>query len=164
MKRVYNFIVLVLVLALSGAVSTTYAQCNNDVMLYGGKATGSCKKGIAVAIGQHETPTAALSLPHFKGGNRAMCRYINKTKVYPINLKSQRAEGTAVVQAKVLADSTITDVELVTSSGYKEMDEEAVRVVKDFHNWKPAKIDGKAVAMKTQLPVQFKYVEPTPSK
>lgn len=159
MKRVYNFIVLVLVLALSGAVSTIYAQCNNDVMLYGGKGKGSCRKGIAVAIGQHETPTAALSLPHFKGGNRAMCRYINKTKVYPINLKSQRAEGTAVVQAKVLADSTITDVELVTSSGYKEMDDEAIRVVKSFPKMCPATQSCTAQDMIIQIPIKFSMEE-----
>ncbi|MBQ4442704.1 MAG: TonB family protein [Bacteroidales bacterium] len=159
MKRVYNFIVLVLVLALSGAVSTIYAQCNNDVMLYGGKGKGSCRKGIAVAIGQHETPTAALSLPHFKGGNRAMCRYINKTKVYPVNLKSQRAEGTAVVQAKVLADSTLTDIELVTSSGYKEMDEEALRVVRSFPKMCPATQSCTAQDMIMQIPIKFSMEE-----
>ena len=159
MKRVYNFLVLVLMLALSGTVSTTYAQCNNDVMLYGGKASGSCKKGIAVAIGQHETPTAALSLPHFKGGNKAMCRYINKTKVYPVNLKSQRASGTAIVQAKVLADSTLTDIELVTSSGYKEMDDEALRVVRSFPKMCPATQSCTAQDMIMQIPITFSMEE-----
>lgn len=159
MKRVYNFLTLVLTMVLTLSLSMTYAQCDNDTFIYGGKKSGSCKRGIAVAIGQHETPTSALSLPHFKGGNRAMCRYINKTKVYPVNLKSQRAEGTAVVQCKVLADSTVTDVELVTSSGYKEMDDEAVRVVKSFPKMCPATQSCTAQDMIMQVPVHFSMDE-----
>ena len=159
MKRVYSFLSLVMAVVLTCAASITYAQCDNDTFIYGGKSSGSCKKGIAVAIGQHETPTAALSLPHFKGGNKAMCRYINKTKVYPVNLKSQRAAGTAVVQAKVLADSTITDVELVTSSGYKEMDDEAIRVVKSFPKMCPATQSCTAQDMILQIPVTFSMEE-----
>lgn len=159
MKRVYNFLTLVLTVALSCALSMTYAQCDNNTFIYGQKGSGPGQKGIAVAIGQHETPTSALSLPHFKGGNKAMCRYINKTKVYPVNLKSQRAEGTAIVQCKVLADSTLSDVELITSSGYKEMDDEAVRVVKSFPKMCPATQSCTAQDMIIQVPVHFSMDE-----
>lgn len=159
MKRVYSFISFVLIAFLTCALSMSYAQCDQNTFVYGSKNAGSCKKGIAVAIGQHETPTAALSLPHFKGGFKAMCRYINKTKVYPVNLKSQRASGTAVVQAKVLADSTLTDVELVTSSGYQEMDDEAVRVVKSFPKMCPATQSCTAQDMIIQVPVTFSMEE-----
>lgn len=159
MKRVYNFLTLVLTVALTCALSMTYAQCDNNTFIYGQKGSGPGQKGIAVAIGQHETPTSALSLPHFKGGNKAMCRYINKTKVYPVNLKSQRAEGTAIVQAKVLADSTISDVELITSSGYKEMDDEAVRVVKSFPKMCPATQSCTPQDMILQIPIHFSMDE-----
>lgn len=159
MKRVYNLISLLMVVALSCALSMSYAQCDgNNSYLYGGKS-GSCKSGIAVAIGQHETPTSAMTLPHFKGGNKEMCRYINKTKVYPVNLKSQRAEGTAVVQCKVLADSTVTDVELVSTSGYQEMDDEAVRVVKSFPKMCPSTQSCTAQDMIMQVPVHFSMEE-----
>lgn len=148
-----------MVAILSCALSISYAQCDgNNSYLYGGKS-GTCKSGIAVAYGQHETPTSAMTLPHFKGGNKAMCRYINKTKVYPVNLKSQRAEGTAIVQCKVLADSTVTDVELVSSSGYQEMDDEAVRVVKSFPKMCPSTQSCTAQDMIMQVPVHFSMEE-----
>ncbi len=159
MKRVYNLITFVFAVVLTCAFSTIYAQCNNNTFLYGGKNSGSCKQGIAVAIGQHETPTSAMTLPHFKGGNKAMCRYINKTKVYPVNLKSQRAEGTTIVQTKVLADSTLTDFEVISSSGYKEMDDEALRVVKSFPNMCPATQSCTAQDMIIQVPVHFSMDE-----
>ncbi len=159
MKRVYSLISVLMVMFLSLSLSVSYAQCEgNSSFLYGGK-NGACKVGIAVAYGQHETPTSALTLPHFKGGNKAMCRYINKTKVYPENLKSQRAAGTAIVQCKVLVDSTVTDVELVTSSGYKEMDDEAVRVVKSFPKMCPATQSCTAQDMVMHVQVPFSMEE-----
>lgn len=159
MKRVYSLISLMTTMVLLCSLSMSYAQCNDDnSYLYGGKK-GACKTGIAVAIGQHETPTSAMTLPHFKGGNKEMCRYINKTKVYPVNLKSQRAAGTAIVQCKVLADSTVTDVELVTSSGYQEMDDEAVRVVKSFPKMCPSTQSCIAQDMIMQVPVTFSMEE-----
>ncbi len=159
MKRVYSLISLLTVVLLLLSLSASYAQCDkNSSYLYGGK-NSACKSGIAVAYGQHETPTSAMTLPHFKGGNKAMCRYINKTKVYPENLKSERASGTAVVQCKVLADSTVTDVELVTSSGYQELDDEAVRVVESFPKMVPATQSCTAQDMIIQVPVSFSMEE-----
>lgn len=158
MRKVYNLISLWMVIVLSLSLSISYAQCDQQSSLYGGKK-GLGKSGIALAIGQHETPTSAMVLPHFKGGNKAMCRYINKTKVYPVNLKSQRAAGTAIVQCKVLADSTITDVEIITSSGYQEMDDEAVRVVKSFPKMCPSTQSCTAQDMIIQVPVTFSMEE-----
>jgi protein TonB len=37
-----------------------------------------------------------------------------------------------------------------------ECDAEAIRVIKSMPNWKPGKINGKAVASKFTLPVQYK--------
>lgn len=159
MKRLYSLISLLTVVFLLCSLSISYAQCDGtNTYLYGGK-NSTCKSGIALAYGQHETPTSAMTLPHFKGGNKAMCRYINKTKVYPVNLKSQRAAGTAVVQCKVLADSSITDVELISSSGYQEMDDEAVRVVKSFPKMCPATQSCTAQDMIIQVPVTFSMEE-----
>ena len=155
MKRVYRLCCALLVLVLTAAFSASYAQCNgNGTYVFGGQ-NGSCKSGIALATGQHDTPTSALTLPHFKGGNKAMCRYINKTKVYPESLKSQKVTATVVVQAKVLADSTLSDVEVVTSSGYPELDEEALRVVNSFPKMCPATQSCTAQDFLIQIPISF---------
>lgn len=159
MKRVYSFVSLLTIFALTLVMSTSYAQCDgNNSYIYGGKK-GACKSGIALVIadsnGQHVTPTAAMTLPHFVGGNKAMCRYINKTKKYPETLKSQKVSGTTTIQAKVKADSTLTDIKVVQSSGYKEFDDEALRVVKSFPKMAPATQSCEAEDMIMQIPVTF---------
>lgn len=136
-----------------------YAQCDQG-NIYGQRGQ---KTGFAIVFadsnGQHVAPTAALSLPTFKGGNKAMCRYINKTKKYPVNLKNQKISGTTTVQAKVLKDSTLTDIEVISSSGYPEFDEEALRVVKSFPKMIPAAQSCEPQDMVIQIPVTFIYEE-----
>lgn len=149
-------------LVLSLCVTVSYAQCdgsNSSHLYFKGKDNNACKSGFALVIadsnGQHTTPTAAMTLPHFKGGNKEMCRYINKTKVYPVTLKNQRISGTTTVQAMVKADSTLEDIHVVSSSGYKEFDDEAVRVVKSFPKMVPCTQSCEPMDMTVQIPVTF---------
>ena len=157
MKSNFSSIKLVAAIALIACFTMSYAQCDKG-NVYGQKGQ---KSGIAIvkadSNGQHVVPTSALTLPTFKGGNKAMCRYINKTKKYPVNLKNQKISGTTLVQAKVLKDSTLTDIEVVESSGYQEFDDEAVRVVKSFPNMIPSTQSCEAQDMIVQIPVVFNY-------
>ncbi len=102
---------------------------------------------------------STLRLPEFDGGMDELYLYMAENLEYPDALKSSKAEGTTLVQFTVGTDGSISSVGVVTSSGYAEMDEEAVRLVKSFPNWKPAAKNGEAIAMKTQLPVRFVYYE-----
>ena len=111
-----------------------------------------------------DTSKTTLRVPEFDDGVYVVYAYLDEHVKYPESLEGQRVEGTCTVQFLVGADGSISQVTVARSSGYKEMDEEAVRVVKEFPNWKPAQINGKAVAMKTQLPVRFEYVEPDVSE
>ena len=157
MKRNFSTLKFVAAFALMTCFAMSYAQCDQGNM-YGQRGQ---KSGVAIVFadstGQHVAPTSALTLPTFKGGNKAMCRYINKTKKYPVNLKSQKISGTTVVQAKVLKDSTLTDIEVVTSSGYQEFDDEALRVVKSFPKMVPSTQSCEAQDMIIQIPVTFVY-------
>lgn len=157
MKSNFSSLKIVAVLTLMACFTMGYAQCDQG-NIYGQR---KCKTGIAIvkgdSTGQHVVPTSAMSLPTFKGGNKAMCRYINKTKKYPINLKNQKISGTTTVQAKVLADSTLTDIEVVQSSGYQEFDDEALRVVKSFPKMIPCTQSCEPMDMIVQIPVVFDY-------
>ena len=157
MKSNFSSLKLVVVLFLTACFTMSYAQCDKG-NVYGQKGQ---KSGIAIvradANGQHEVPTAAMTLPTFKGGNKAMCRYINKTKKYPVNLKNQKISGTTTVQAKVLKDSTLTDIEVISSSGYQEFDDEALRVVKSFPKMIPSTQSCEPQDMVIQIPVTFIY-------
>ena len=165
MKRNFLIVSLLTIATLMFVFSASYAQCNGGYLYgnQGGKNAGSCKSGFAIvkadANGQHVAPTSALTLPTFKGGNKAMCRYINKTKVYPVTLKNQKISGTTTVQATVLADSTLADVKVVQSSGYEEFDNEALRVVNSFPKMVPATQSCEAQDMIIQIPVTFIYEE-----
>jgi len=159
MKSNFSSMKLVAIFALMACFTMGYAQCDQG-NVYGQRGQ---KVGIAIvkadSNGQHVAPTAAMTLPTFKGGNKAMCRYINKTKKYPINLKNQKISGTTTVQAKVLKDSTLTDIEVISSSGYEEFDNEALRVVKSFPKMIPSTQSCEAQDMIVQIPVTFIYEE-----
>lgn len=143
--------------------SVSYAQCDGDMRFLYGDRSGCQKYGIALvkadSNGQHVTPTSALSLPHFKGGNKAMCRYIKKTMVYPVNMKNQKISGTTVVQALVKADSTLDDIHVVSTSGYQELDDEALRIVKSFPKIVPATQSCEPIDFIVQIPVVFSIEE-----
>lgn len=108
---------------------------------------------------QELTGRSTLRLPEFDGGMDSLYLYMAENLEYPNSLKSSKAEGTTLVQFTVGTDGSISSVSVVRSSGYPEMDEEAVRLVESFPNWKPAAKNGELMAMKTQLPVRFVYYE-----
>ncbi|MCQ2265776.1 MAG: energy transducer TonB [Bacteroidales bacterium] len=153
MKTFKILLSAVLVAVLTFCVSTSYAQNCKDENGYPKKG------GIALTRddenGNHNTPTAAMSLPKFKGGSKALYRYIYKNQQYPQNLKNKGISGQAQVSMMVHADSTITDVELFKTSGYKEMDDEAIRLMKNSPKWVPAKQDCQCIDMRTVVTVPF---------
>ena len=100
-----------------------------------------------------------LRLPEYSGGMDSLYLYLAENLQYPEALKDGKVEGTTLVQFVVGVDGEISNVTVAQSSGYPEMDEEAVRVVESFPNWKPAAKNGEVIAMKTQLPVRFVYYD-----
>lgn len=151
-----NFKLLVTALAISAltlCATNTYAQHCKDT-------EGNPRPaGIALTHddeqGNHEVPTAAMSLPKFKGGSQALYRYIYKNMQYPQDLKSQNIAGQTQVKFTVNADSTISNVELFKTSGYEAMDNEAIRIVKSFPKWIPAKQECQCVPMSTVVTIPF---------
>ena len=159
MKSNFSTMKFVAAFALVACFTMSYAQCDRG-NAYGQRGQ---KSGVAIVFadsnGNHVAPTAAMTLPTFKGGNKAMCRYINKTKKYPANLKNQKISGTTTIQAKVLKDSTLTDIEVIESSGYPEFDNEALRVVKSFPHMVPSTQSCEPQDMVMQMKVVFDYEE-----
>lgn len=160
MKKTYSLFCLLATMILSCSITIGYGQHDGTGSRNPYGHRDHCKTGVALvtvdAAGQQVTPTAALSLPTFKGGDKAMCRYINKNKQYPADLKKQGVSGTTIVQAVVKADSTIADVKVVKSSGYQQFDDEAVRLVKSFPPMVPATQSCNAMDLRVQFPIAFK--------
>lgn len=92
--------------------------------------------------------------PVYPGGMEAMMKYLNDSIVYPA--KAKRKGISDIVMLRLLIDRTgkIAGID-VENSVDKALIKEAVRVVSKMPNWKPAKQDGKNVAVYFSLPVRF---------
>lgn len=127
------------------AQEETTMDCNEKQMVFKQKSANG------------DTTRMTMSFPEYPGGMDELYDYLDTSVTYPETLKSGEYEGTTTVQFVVGSDGEISEVSVFTSSGYPEMDDEAVRVVQNFPNWTPAKKNGEAFAMKTQIPIHFAY-------
>lgn len=92
--------------------------------------------------------------PVYPGGVEAMMKYLEDNIVYPA--KAKRKGISDIVMLRLLIDRTgkIAGID-VENSVDKALIKEAIRVVSKMPNWKPAKRDGKSVAVYFSLPVRF---------
>lgn len=91
----------------------------------------------------------------FPGGIRAlMNRLINHVN-YPEYARQNDIEGRVTVKFTVEKDGSISNP-VVAKGVSKELDREAIRVVKNMPNWEPAKNNGVVVRSYFYLPIVFK--------
>ena len=96
--------------------------------------------------------------PEFPGGVQALYQYLADNINYPRVSRDNNSQGRVFVRFVVNADGSISDAEVVKSSGDVYLDREAVRVVSGMPRWKPGIQSGKAVNVYYVLPVSFKLV------
>ena len=94
--------------------------------------------------------------PEFPGGIQAMYKFIRENLVYPRVSRENGSQGRAFLRFIVEKDGSVTNVEVLKSSGDVYLDREAVRVVKSMPKWKPGRQTGKAVNVKYTLPFVFR--------
>lgn len=91
---------------------------------------------------------------NFPGGSAEMMNYISKTVKYPEVAMENGEQGKVFVQFVVNADGSVSDEKILRGVS-KEIDEEALNVVKNMPNWIPAELDGKKVRSYARLPISF---------
>ena len=96
------------------------------------------------------------NVPEFPGGQKALFEYLSNNVHYPEQAVKDSIEGRVICQFLVHADGSITDIEVVRSQGYPELDEEAVRVIRSMPKWEWTRTPGKFAPMKYTLPINFK--------
>ncbi|MBQ2540314.1 MAG: energy transducer TonB [Paludibacteraceae bacterium] len=99
-------------------------------------------------------------MPSFPGGDAALFRFITDNVKYPSICLNNHIQGNVVCRFIVETDGSITDVEVVRSSGDEQLDKEAVRLMRFMPKWSPAKISGKPVRAVYYVPVHYKIKEP----
>ena len=96
--------------------------------------------------------------PQFPGGDDALINFLNANIVYPPQAAQDKVEGKVVVQFTVKKTGKIDNVKVLRSVR-KDLDDEAVRVVKMMPDFIPAKQDGELTDMPYTIPVSFKLFD-----
>ncbi len=98
-------------------------------------------------------------MPEFPGGMGKLMTYLGENIKYPSKALELQWEGRAICQFVVEKDGSITNAEIVKSSGYQLLDVEAMRVVLNMPNWSAGIQNGDSVRVKFTIPVTFKLRE-----
>ena len=101
----------------------------------------------------------AETMPEYPGGMQAMIAYMQENLTVPEKYQKMdaKAEYRVFVQFVVAEDGSVTNVEVLKPEpSKKDLNDEAVRVVKAMPKWKPGTVDGKPVKVRYTLPVTYR--------
>lgn len=96
--------------------------------------------------------------PEFPGGTAALMKWLASNVRYPQMALENGISGRVIVKFVVEKDGSVSGVTLVRGVD-KDLDREAIRVVKSMPKWQPGKNNGQAVRCYFNLPVNFKLAE-----
>ncbi len=94
-------------------------------------------------------------LPVFPGGDIGLRQYIVTSVRYPIEAQKKVQQGRVYVQFVVSKDGNVIEVGVAIGTGFKLLDEEALRVVKGMPLWTSGKLKGKDVNCRCTVPINF---------
>ena len=94
------------------------------------------------------------NMPEFPGGDLGLMKYIQKNVRYPPIAKEYNITGKVFIQ--FIVDKTGSVINVKVARGVdKNLDAEAMRVVKSLPKYKPGKQRGKAVRVMFTIPINF---------
>lgn len=96
------------------------------------------------------------SLANFKGGKKALLKFLVKNIRYPQNAQEQGISGKVYTAFIVDEKGKVSCCEIAKSSGNEELDIEALRVVKTFPKFEPAMKNGVDVTSVYFMPIIFR--------
>jgi len=94
------------------------------------------------------------NMPQFPGGDLGLMKYIQKHVKYPAIAKEYNITGKVYISFIVDKSGKVTNVKIVRGVD-KNLDAEAMRVVKSLPKYKPGKQRGKAVRVMFTIPINF---------
>lgn len=99
----------------------------------------------------------AQVMPEYPGGQTAMNDDLARNIRYPENMKELGIQGKVFLSFTVEKDGSITDIQVARGiNGGKQLDEEAVRVLKKLpKKFSPGKMNNKPVRVRLTIPVNF---------
>ena len=94
-------------------------------------------------------------MPQFPGGDAALMKFLSSHINYPPMAAENNVQGKVILQFVVEKDGKVGEVKLARSVD-KDLDKEAIRVVKLLPKFTPGRQNGQPVRVWYTLPVQFK--------
>ena len=98
---------------------------------------------------------AVEQMPQFSGGEAALMKYIDSHINYPPMAAQNNVQGRVILQFVVDKTGKVGEVKVVRSVD-KDLDNEAVRIIKTLPEFTPGRQNGQAVSVWYTLPVTFK--------
>ncbi|MCQ2973717.1 MAG: energy transducer TonB [Bacteroidales bacterium] len=95
------------------------------------------------------------NMPEFKGGDKALIKYIAENVKYPEKAKQNDIQGKVFIKFVVNEKGKVTNVELLKGID-PLLDKAAIDVVSSLPDWKPGRQSGKNVKVSLQVPINFK--------
>ena len=104
-----------------------------------------------------EVLSFADKMPDYRGGSEKILEFIKSNIRYPENCKEAGIEGNIYIRMVITPEGKATDFVILKSvPDGKELDREALRVVKLLTDWIPGEQNGKKVSVYYILPVRFR--------
>ena len=104
---------------------------------------------------EESTPFVIVEdMPEFKGGEKALLKYIAEHVNYPEMAKENDIQGTVYVGFVVNEKGKVTNVSVLRGVD-PLLDKEAIKVIEGLPDWKPGKQSGKNVKVRMQVPIKF---------
>ena len=104
---------------------------------------------------EEEICTDVDAMPEFPGGMTALSRWLGGHLDYPERAKSSNVQGCVKIRFVVEKDGSIGYADIVRSVD-RDLDKEALRVVKAMPRWTPGKKGGKPVRAYFTIPINFR--------
>jgi periplasmic protein TonB len=114
--------------------------------------------GIETTVKPTGVFTHAEVMPAYKGGFKAMMKFVVGKVKYPASSRRLKNQGTVLVQFIVNDQGEVTDVEVIKGVDVA-CDQEAIRVISMLDEWTPGMQNKMPVNVRMVLPVTFKIAE-----
>jgi len=107
---------------------------------------------------KEEIFTAVEQPAMFPGGQKALAKWLSRNLTYPASAQDNDIQGRVIVQFVVSKDGSISQAKVVKSVD-RDLDKEALRLVKSMPKWQAGKNNGQPVNSWFTLPVVFKLAD-----
>ena len=109
----------------------------------------------SISQNKEEVYTIVEEMPEFIGGSSEMMKFIAKNIVYPLEARESGLMGKSFISFIVDTTGKVISPKILKSSGYKILDNEALKVVALMPLFKPGIQNGKKVFVVYNIPINF---------